>query len=114
GMALLITAFMFWKRTQRGAYIFDSIVLRVPIFGPLILKAAMSRFTRTLSALLASGLPMLDALDLVQGACGHRVIARAVGAARERIAAGGELGDSFAVEKIMPQMVLQLMTTGQE
>jgi type IV pilus assembly protein PilC len=106
--------FTMWKRTERGAYLFDAFVLRLPIFGPLTLKASMSRFTRTLSALLSSGLPMLEALQLVQGACGNRVVARAVAAARIRISTGQDLGESFAVEKVIPQMVLQLMTTGQE
>ncbi len=106
--------FHLWRRTPSGAMALDTVLLRTPVIGDLALKAAMARFTRTLSALLAAGLPMLEALDLVEGACGNRVIAGAVRRSRYRIAEGQELGEAFGAENMLPQMILQLMTTGQE
>ncbi len=116
-LALAVAAgitFTWWRSTPAGAYMLDRILLRVPVIGDLALKASMSRFTRTLSALLAAGLPMLEALDLVEGACGNRVIAGCVRRARHRISEGQELGESFAAESVLPQMILSLMSTGQE
>lgn len=116
-LALMVAGgitFNWWRSTPAGAFMLDGIILRLPVMGDLALKASMSRFTRTLSALLAAGLPMLEALELVEGACGNRVIAVAVRRARHRISEGQELGESFAAETILPQMILSLMATGQE
>lgn len=107
-------AFNWWRGTPAGAFMLDGIMLRVPVLGDLALKAAMSRFTRTLSALLAAGLPMLEALELTEGACGNHVIAGAVRRARARISDGQELGEAFAAESVLPHMIVQLMSTGQE
>ncbi len=113
-LAILVIAVALWRRTPKGAYACDAFMLRVPVIGQLLLKTVVSRFTRTLSALFAAGVPMLDALDLVEGACGNRVFARSIRNVREKIAAGGDLADSLAEEKVVPSMVTQLAATGQE
>jgi len=110
----LVLALFLWSRTSSGRYLLHSFLLRIPVFGPLVRKATMSRFARTLGILTRSGLPILDALDLVRGASGNAVVARAIGQARERIAAGGGITTSFRSTGKFPEMVLQMMATGEE
>jgi type IV pilus assembly protein PilC len=90
------------------------MILKLPIFGSLALQAAAARCTRTLGALLSSGLPMLEALDLVTSTAGNRVVAQVVRDARVEVEGGGELSAAFGRASVFPQMVLQLMATGQE
>ncbi len=101
-------------RTKPGRYAFDTFLIKMPIFGPIVRKAVMSRFARTLGILLKSGLPVLEALDLVSGASGNVVVANAVQDAKKRVAAGQGITDSFRVTGKFPEMVLQLMGTGEE
>lgn len=101
-------------RTDRGRLIRDRFVLSVPIFGPIVRKAVMSRFTRTLSILVRSGLPIMESLTMVAGAVGNVVIARAVEDARGHLAAGAGVTDAFRRTGKFPEMVLQMMATGEE
>src|SRR5262245_8666284 len=77
-MGALIAGLVFAKRTPRGAYLFDKFILKVPVFGPLFRKVALSRFSRTFSTLVKSGVPILAAMDIVAETAGNRVISKAV------------------------------------
>jgi type IV pilus assembly protein PilC len=101
-------------RTGPGRYFFNDLLLHIPVFGPLVRKAAMSRFARTFGILMQSGLPILDSLELVKGASGNAVVARGVEQARARIGAGHGITESFRATGKFPEMVLQLISTGEE
>jgi type IV pilus assembly protein PilC len=112
-LALLILMWM-WGRTAAGRYVFDSFKIKVPVFGPIVRKAVMSRFARTFGVLLSSGLPILDALQLVRGAAGNAVVSSAIGKVKNSVAAGQGITESFRATGKFPEMVLQLMATGEE
>jgi len=109
-----VILFTAWVRTPPGRYAFHTFLIRMPIFGPVIRKAVMSRFARTLGILIGSGLPILDSLELVKGASGNAVIARAVDQAKGRISQGQGITSAFRSTGKFPEMVLQLMSTGEE
>lgn len=106
----------FWTalRTQRGRYLWDLFLLKMPIFGPILMKSMMSRFARTFGILIGSGLPVLESLELCRGAVGNSVVAGAIDQARTNIGNGHGVTESFRATKAFPEMVLQLMTTGED
>ncbi len=113
-MMLLFALILLWRRTPAGRYQWDGMMLGLPVFGPVIKKAVISRFARTFGILLKSGLPVLETLELVKGATGNAVIEKAIGDARADISKGREITPSFRSTKKVPEMVLQLMATGEE
>jgi len=92
---------------------FDRIVLKLPIFGPVLRKAAVARFTRTLGTMMTSGVPILDALDIVGKASGNIVIEEAVNYVRSRISEGTTLADPLLETKVFPEMVVQMISVGE-
>jgi type IV pilus assembly protein PilC len=110
----VIILFWLWTRTRSGRYIKDNFLLTAPVFGPIIRKATISRMDRTLGILLQSGLPVLDALELTKGATGNAVLSRALEKVKDQVARGEELTPAFRSTGKMPEMVLQLMATGEE
>jgi len=102
-----------YKRTKQGAYVWDLMKLKLPIFGPLVQKIALSRFARTFSTLLKSGVQILGALDIVAATAGNRVVERAVGAAKESIRAGEPLFKPLAESPVFPPMVVRMVAIGE-
>jgi type IV pilus assembly protein PilC len=113
-MAVAVVGVVLWSHTPSGRYMLHMFMLRMPIFGPIIRKAVMSRFSRTLGILLSSGLPILDSLELVKGAAGNAVVARALDQVKARVASGQEITVACRATGKFPEMVLQLMSTGEE
>ncbi len=113
-VAVATIAFFVWSRTRSGRYMVHAATLRAPVFGPIVTKAVMSRFSRTFGILLQSGLPMLETLDLVKGASANAVVERAIDDAKARISGGQGVTAAFRATKRYPEMVLQLMATGEE
>jgi type IV pilus assembly protein PilC len=113
-LAGLLVLFAIWVRTPGGRLARDSFLISMPIFGPIIKKATISRMNRTLGILLRSGLPVLDALELTKGAAGNEALSRAVAQVKDRVGRGEELTHAFRSTKRIPEMVLQLMATGEE
>jgi type IV pilus assembly protein PilC len=104
----------FWYRTEAGRLMFDRLLLRAPIFGPLVRKIAIARFSRTLSALLGGGVPIIDALRITAKTAGNRVVENAVMAARERVTAGHTLGERLKDSGVFPPMVVQMVIVGEQ
>ena len=102
------------SRTTSGHYLLDKLKLKLPIFGPVIEKTVMSRFARTFGILIGSGLPLLESLDLVKGAAGNAVVARAIDEVKDAVTAGHGVTESFRATGVFPEMTLQLMATGEE
>lgn len=114
GAACLGMLAALWRRTRSGRLATDHLLLKLPIFGGLVTKAVMGRFARTLGILLASGLPILDALSLSRGASNNAVVAGAVEAAQTKIAAGQGITAAFRSTGRFPEMLMQLLATGEE
>jgi type IV pilus assembly protein PilC len=106
--------FRWWKGTPDGLYAWDSIKLRMPVFGKLIRKMALSRFTRTFGTLVAAGVPILAALDIVGTTSGNEVISRAVRKVRSAIKEGETIAKPLGENPVFPAMVVQMISVGEE
>jgi type IV pilus assembly protein PilC len=102
-----------FKKTPRGAYIFDQLSLKVPVFGPLIRKVALARFSRTFATLIRSGVPIMGTLDIVADTAGNRVIAEVVRESRESVRNGNMLSEPLSHSKVFPPMVTRMIAIGE-
>jgi type IV pilus assembly protein PilC len=93
---------------------FDKVKLRVPIFGELFRKVALSRFTRTLALLLKAGVPVLQALDIVSETTGNEVLARAAQEVKESVRSGESMSSPLERHKVFPPMVVQMIAVGED
>lgn len=109
-------SFLFKKaiNTERGRLAFDGFLLKLPLFGPLLKKVAVARFTRTMGTMLSSGVPIVDALEIVSKASGNRVIELALLEVREKVSGGSRMGDPLAKTEIFPNMVVQMISVGEQ
>ena len=110
----LIVGFVFAMRTQRGKLMFDTVILKTPVIGPVLRKIAVARFTRTLGTLLSSGVPILDAMDIVSKTSGNIVIARAISYARNKIAEGKDIKTPLLETAVFPPMVVNMIGVGEQ
>ncbi|MDY0038981.1 MAG: type II secretion system F family protein [Desulforhabdus sp.] len=113
GFILLIVAVRRIRKTNKGREWSDRLLLKLPIFGLLLKKVAISRFTRTLGTMLESGVPILDSLEIVSAATGNRVIEIAIRKARLAIAEGHPVAEPLAEMKVFPPMVTQMIAVGE-
>lgn len=109
-----IVLFVRWKRTEKGQAAWDRFKLRVPVFGAIAHKAAMARFARTLSVLLRSGVPILEALDITADTVGNAVIAVAIADVKRAVKGGDSLARPLTEHAVFPPMVVQMMAVGEE
>lgn len=108
-----IFAIRMWYRTESGRYAIDGLLLKLPIFGDIFRKAAVARFTRTLSTLISSGVPILDALYITAKTSGNKVVEGAVMASRQSISQGKTLTEPLIESKVFPPMVCQMINVGE-
>ncbi len=106
--------FQSWKRSEKMQATMDRLLLRMPIFGELIRKATIARWTRTLSTMFAAGVPLVDALDSVGGASGNRVYVDATRQIQQQVTTGTSLTVAMEAAKVFPPMVLQMTAIGEE
>lgn len=109
----LVFAVKFAVKTEKGAYAWDKLKLRVPVFGPLFRKVALSRFARTFATLVKSGVPILGAMEIVSQTAGNRVISGIVDSARDSVKQGDSLSEPFAKSAEFPPMVTKMMGIGE-
>ena len=102
-----------WIKTEKGRWTFDSIVLKSPVFGPLLKKVAVSKFTRTLSTMMSSGVPILEGLNIVSKTAGNKVIEAAIQKTRQSISEGRTIAEPLAETDIFPSMVVQMIAVGE-
>jgi len=114
GMVLSGFLFKRWIATDAGRLQWDRILLRLPILGDLIRKGAVARFTRTLGTLLASGVTILDGLEITARTAGNRVIHDAVMHSRRSIAGGESIAEPLKQSGVFPPMVTQMINVGEE
>jgi type IV pilus assembly protein PilC len=110
----MIFAFRRWKKTDRGRYAVDRLKLKLPIFGQLFRKTALSRFARTLGALSRSGVPLLQSLDIVAETVENEVMANAVRDVQSSVKEGESLAEPLSRHEIFPPMVVQMLAVGEE
>jgi type IV pilus assembly protein PilC len=106
-------AFKTWKNTAKGRVQWDSFVIRTPIFGPLVRKVAVARFTRTLGTMISSGVPILDALEVVAKTAGNAVVEKAIRYTKEKISEGKTIVQPLGETKVFPTMVVQMIGVGE-
>ena len=106
--------FQAWKRSVPMQRTMDRLLLRVPIFGELIRKAVIARWTRTLATLFAAGVPLVEALDSVGGAAGNAVYAEATERIQKEVSTGTSLTVSMQTQNVFPSMVIQMASIGEE
>jgi type IV pilus assembly protein PilC len=103
-----------WKRSRKVQMFMDRVMLKLPIFGPVIEKATIARWTRTLSTMFAAGVPLVEALDSVGGASGNQVFVEATNKIRSEVAIGTSLTVAMQNSGKFPNMVLQMAAIGEE
>ncbi len=110
----LIMAFRAYAHTPAGRHKLDEIQLKLPVFGDLIKKTAIARFSRTLSTLTASGVPILTGLEITATTSGNKIIEESVLKARENISAGKNIFEPLKESKVFPPLVTDLIRVGEE
>ncbi len=109
-----IMLFLRFIKTESGRYWFDGVKLKSPVFGPLFMKVATSKFSRTLSTLVKSGVPILAALEIVGKTAGNVQIERVISDVRTSIKEGESISGPLAKKKIFPPMVVRMIAVGEE
>lgn len=110
----LIIGLRWWFNTVKGRYVLDTFLLKMPLFGPLFQKAAMSRFASIFSILHASGIPVMQSLDILSGTIGNSAISREFEIVREKIREGQGIAGPLKTAKYFPPMVVDMVAIGEE
>jgi type IV pilus assembly protein PilC len=113
GLVIFIIAFKKWYATEKGQDVVDDLVLKFPVFGDLLRKVAVAKFTRTMGTMLASGVAILEALDIVAKTSGNRTVERAIYDVRSGIAEGRTMADPLQESGVFPPMVCQMISVGE-
>ncbi len=103
-----------WVKTPQGRAVWDTTILKLPIFGSLMRKTAISRFCSTFSALLRAGVPVLESLEITKETVNNVVVARGVDAMEEGVRRGEPIAARLVSQPIFPSMISQMMTVGEE
>ena len=103
-----------WQRNEKMQMVMDRLLLKVPVFGTLIEKSCIARWTRTLSTMFAAGVPLVEALDSVGGAAGNSVYLNATTSIQHEVSTGTSLTNAMTNANVFPSMVLQMCAIGEE
>ncbi|MGA1194290.1 MAG: type II secretion system F family protein [Kiritimatiellia bacterium] len=113
-IVVLVFAFKLAAKTKKGSYFVDALKLRMPVFGNLIRKTVVGRFTRTLGTLMSSGVPVLQALNIVRDTAGNEVIANAVATVHDAVKEGENMAPPIESSGVFPPMVVSMVQVGEE
>ena len=114
GAVVLWVSFILIKKTPSGAFAWDTFKLKAPVFGPIVTKVCLARFSRTFSTLLNAGVPILSALDIVAKTCGNLVLEKAVIEAQDNVREGNDLSTPLMKSNIFPLMVVRMIGIGEK
>lgn len=114
GIVGLIIGFMAIIKTDKGSYYYDLLSMKMPVFGDLFMKVAISRFSRTFATLIKSGVPILGALEIVAATSGNRIIEDAINNAKENVRKGETLSEPLSRSKVFPPMVTRMIGIGEK
>ncbi len=115
-LVAIIAAIVFitqFRRTEKGKKIIDSILLKLPIFGALLNKVAVAKFTRTLGTLVSSGVPILDCLDITAKTSGNKVIEYSILDVKKEVMGGKTLAEPIKKARVFPPMVTHMVAVGE-
>ncbi len=113
-VAVLVGANGYIRRTEPGRLLYDRLRLNVPLFGNIVKKTALSRFSRTLGMLLKSGIPLLLAMDIVKSVVNNRVLSQAIESAREYVREGEDIAAPLGRSKVFPPLVIHMISAGEK
>jgi type IV pilus assembly protein PilC len=113
GVGAIGYAFNRYYKTEKGRWTIDALVLKSPVFGPLLKKVAVAKFTRTLSTMMTSGVPILEGLGIVSKTAGNKIIENAIQKTRQSISEGRTIAEPLAETNIFPAMVVQMIAVGE-
>jgi type IV pilus assembly protein PilC len=113
GLAAIVYAFKRYYATEQGTLAVDGLVLKSPVFGPLLKKVAVAKFTRTLSTMMASGVPILEGLSIVSRTSGNKIIEMALMKTRKSISEGKTIAEPLMEADVFPPMVGQMIAVGE-
>jgi type IV pilus assembly protein PilC len=113
GLAGAIIGLIMFKKTEAGGWFFDRWTLKAPVFGTLVRKVALARFSRTFATLIRSGVPIMATLDIVAETAGNRVVAQVVLDSRDSVRAGNLLSEPLSKSKVFPPMVVRMVAIGE-
>jgi type IV pilus assembly protein PilC len=114
GIGLIIFALARYAKTEQGKIFFDALVLKLPIFGDLVRKVSVAKFSRTLSTLVKSGVPILSSLDIVAKTSGNRIVEMAVNDSKKAVREGKNLADPLSKSAVFPPMVVRMISVGEQ
>lgn len=114
GFVAFVIAYKQYYKTPMGRQTIDCLSLKMPLFGDLIQKSSVARFSRTFGSLTRSGVPILTSLEIVRDTSGNQVVANAIDAARAEVQQGGMISFALQKEKVFPPMALQMISIGEE
>ena len=115
GIGIAIGSFLYFqKRSRKFRHYLDRLMLKLPIIGPIMQKAAIARYARTLSTMFAAGVPLVEAMESVAGATGNIVYEEAVLSMRDEVATGQRLQVAMENTDLFPNMVIQMIAVGEE
>ena len=113
GMGAAVYALKRYYKTENGQRVFDRLFLKLPVFGDLIRKASVSKFTRTLGTLISSGVPILEGLGIIARTAGNKIVEEAILNARQSISEGKTVSEPLGASKVFPPMVVQMIAVGE-
>ncbi|MBH0200900.1 MAG: type II secretion system F family protein [Nitrospira sp.] len=113
GVILAVVGFKKYYATVKGRYQIDKLLLKLPVFGDLVRKASVAKFTRTLGTLITSGVPLLDALTICAKTSGNKIIEEALANARVSISGGKTISEPLAKSQVFPKMVTHMIAVGE-
>lgn len=114
GIAVIVVLYKTWVKTTKGRLIMDTISLKAPVIGDLFTKTAVSRFSRTLGTLMSSGVPVLQALNIVRDTSGNTKIAKAIQQVHDNVKEGDNMAMPLEASKVFPGMVVSMVDVGEE
>jgi len=113
GLVALRLGFKRYYATEKGTLVVDALALKAPVFGPLLKKVAVAKFTRTLSTMMQSGVPILEGLGIVSKTSGNKIIENALMKTRQSISEGKTIAEPLLEANIFPAMVVQMIAVGE-
>jgi type IV pilus assembly protein PilC len=114
GIAVVVISFKGLVRTAKGKLVLDKFKLAAPIFGDLVQKTAVARFSRTLGTLMTNGVPLLQALNIVRDTSGNEIVARAIAKIHDSVKEGESMSAPMESSKIFPPIVISMVDVGEE
>ncbi len=112
-LIVAVVALVKFYQTDKGRYLFDRMILKPPVIGLLMRRVAIAKFTRTLSTMISSGVPILDGLEITSRTAGNKIIEKALMETRKNISEGKTIAEPLAATSVFPPMVVQMIAVGE-